>query len=196
MSAKRRPRGIRLFLTVFTVGIGTGLFLCNRLLHGEIDGWIVPWGTLGIGFFSIDLWLGRRVYTDAATAATLNSAGEFLSVPGSWRILGDLLGISVSGGVFALPLYTLLQTVGDPLWRARMVGANNVINAAAMVLSAVAVMALIAVGVSVPGLFLLTGIATLGVTVRLWQIRKNSTRSADGLCRLRPWRRWRIRRPG
>jgi hypothetical protein len=70
-----------------------------------------------------------------------------------------------------LPLYALLQTAGDKRRRARAIGANNVVNAAAMVLSALAVVALVAAGVSVPGLFLLTGLATFGVAGLFWRLR-------------------------
>ncbi len=86
------------------------------------------------------------------------------------RILGDLLGISVSGGIFIVPLYALLQAASPRRRRARAIAANNVINAAAMVLAAVATMALIAAGVTTPGLFFLTGAATLAVALWFWRI--------------------------
>jgi hypothetical protein len=96
--------------------------------------------------------------------------GGFLAQPANWRILADLFGIAASGGAFILPLYTLLQTGSDEARRAQTIGANNIINAAAMVLSAVVTMALVAAGVSVPGLFLLTGIASLGVAALFWRM--------------------------
>ena len=94
----------------------------------------------------------------------------FLGSAAHWRILADLLGIAASGGVFILPLYALLQTAGDAHHRARAIGANNVVNAAAMVLSALAVIALVAAGASVPQLFLLTGVLTLGVAALFWRL--------------------------
>ncbi len=97
--------------------------------------------------------------------------GGFLAAPAHWRILADLLLLAGAGGVFVLPLYALLQTAGDERRRARAIGANNVVNAAAMVISAVAVIALLALGVSVPGLFLLTGLATFAVAGLLWRLR-------------------------
>ena len=87
-----------------------------------------------------------------------------------WRILGDLLGISVAGGIFIVPLYALLQAASARRHRARAIAANNVINAAAMVFAAAATIALIAAGVGVPGLFLLTGIATLVVAALFWRL--------------------------
>jgi acyl-[acyl-carrier-protein]-phospholipid O-acyltransferase/long-chain-fatty-acid--[acyl-carrier-protein] ligase len=136
--------------------------LCNRLLRGRISAGTVPWGALGIALFSVDLWAASPAATAASVTATL---GAFLTSPGDWRILADLFGIAVSGGLFIVPLYALLQTEGDPSRRARTIAGNNVINAAAMVLSALLTVVLVAAGTSVAGLFLLTGLATLPVAV-------------------------------
>ena len=95
--------------------------------------------------------------------------GSFLVDPAHWRILVDLFGIAVSGGVFVVPLYALLQAVSERQRRAQTIAANNVINAAAMVVASVATMGLLAAGVSVPGLFLLTGSLTLGVALLAWR---------------------------
>jgi MFS family permease len=153
---------VTLFLTVFSVGVGAGSLLCNRLLRGRISAGTVPWGALGIALFSVDLWAASPAATAASVTATL---GAFLAAPRDWRILADLFGIAVSGGLFIVPLYALLQTEGDPSRRARTIAGNNVINAAAMVLSALLTVALVAAGTSVAGLFLLTGLATLPVAV-------------------------------
>ncbi|HVH80959.1 MAG TPA: acyl-[ACP]--phospholipid O-acyltransferase, partial [Stellaceae bacterium] len=161
---------VTLFLTVFSVGIGAGSLLGSRILKGRISAHIVPWGALGIALCSLDLWLASPPHETAAGGA-LATVSEFLRSPGHWRILADLLGIAVAGGVFALPLYALLQTAGDERRRARAIGANNVVNAAAMVLSAIAVIGLLAIGISVPGLFLLTGLATLPVAGLFWRLR-------------------------
>jgi acyl-[acyl-carrier-protein]-phospholipid O-acyltransferase/long-chain-fatty-acid--[acyl-carrier-protein] ligase len=162
---------VTLFLTVFSVGVGAGSLTASRILKGRISAGVAPWGALGLALFSVDLWLASPVYEVAANSVALTTIGAFLQVPTHWRILIDLLGIAASGGVFVLPLYALLQTAGDERRRARAIGANNVVNAAAMVLSAVAVVVLLAAGVSVPGLFLLTGLATLGIAALFWRLR-------------------------
>jgi MFS family permease len=161
---------VTLLLTVFSVGVGAGSLLGSRILKGRISARIAPWGALGIAVFSVDLWLASPVHELAAGGAMI-TVGQFLQSPAHWRILADLLGIATSGGVFVLPLYALLQTSGDERRRARAIGANNVVNAAAMVLSAVAVIGLLAAGISVPGLFLLTGLATLAVAALFWRLR-------------------------
>jgi acyl-[acyl-carrier-protein]-phospholipid O-acyltransferase/long-chain-fatty-acid--[acyl-carrier-protein] ligase len=161
---------VTLFLTMFSVGVGVGSLSASRILKGRINASIAPWGALGMALFSIDLWLASPVREAVSGQAMINLAG-FLARPTHWRILFDLFAIAACGGVFVLPLYALLQTAGDGRRTARAIGANNVINAAAMVLSALAVIALLAVGVSVPGLFLLTGVATLGVAALFWRLR-------------------------
>ena len=157
---------VTLFLTVFSVGIALGSLLCNRLLGGKVSARIVPWGALGIGLFSIDLWLASPA---PAAAGDLAGLGTFLGDPAHWRILVDLFGIAVSGGVFVVPLYALLQAASERQRRAQAIAANNVINAAAMVVASVATMGLLAASVSVPALFLLTGGATLGVALLSWR---------------------------
>ena len=138
----------------------------------------MPWGALGIGMFSMDLWLASPV---ATTGGALTSLGLFLAVPAHWRILGDMLAISVAGGIFIVPLYALLQAASARQHRARAIAANNVINAAAMVFAAAAMIALIAAGVSVPGLFLLIGIATLVVAALFWRLLPSFALPAIGI---------------
>jgi acyl-[acyl-carrier-protein]-phospholipid O-acyltransferase / long-chain-fatty-acid--[acyl-carrier-protein] ligase len=158
---------VTLFLTLFSVGIALGSLLCNRFLGGKLSARSVPWGACGIGLFSIDFWLASPA---AAGAGELVGLGAFLGNPAHWRILADLVGIAASGGVFVVPLYALLQARTEREHRARAIAANNIINSAAMVISSLATIALIALGVSVPGLFLLTGGATLGVALLFWRI--------------------------
>jgi acyl-[acyl-carrier-protein]-phospholipid O-acyltransferase / long-chain-fatty-acid--[acyl-carrier-protein] ligase len=156
---------VTLFLTLFSVGIAVGSLLCNRLLGGRLSARFVPWGALGIALFSIDLWLASPI---ATTAGTLIGFTAFVADPVQWRILADLFGIAASGGVFVVPLYALLQARTEREHRARAIAANNIINAAAMVISSAVTMALIAAGVSVPELFLLTGSATILVAISFW----------------------------
>jgi acyl-[acyl-carrier-protein]-phospholipid O-acyltransferase / long-chain-fatty-acid--[acyl-carrier-protein] ligase len=157
---------VTLFLTLFSLGIAFGSLLCNRLLGGKASARWAPWGALGIALFSIDFWLASP---NPAAGRDLISLGAFLGEPAHWRILADLFGIAAAGGVFVVPLYALLQAATRREHRARAIAANNIINSAAMVISSLATIALIAAGVSVPGLFLVTGSATLGVALLFWR---------------------------
>ena len=103
-------------------------------------------------------------------AGELTTFLAFLGDPLHWRVLADLFGIAASGGVFVVPLYALLQAMTEREHRARAIAANNIVNAAAMVISSAVTMGLIAFGVSIPGLFLLTGTATVAVAVLFWRM--------------------------
>jgi acyl-[acyl-carrier-protein]-phospholipid O-acyltransferase / long-chain-fatty-acid--[acyl-carrier-protein] ligase len=162
---------VTLFLTLFSIGIALGSLLCNRLLRGKVSARCVPWGALGIGLFSIDLWLSSP---EPAAPGQLAGIGAFLGDPAHLRILADICGIAASGGIFVVPLYALLQAASEREHRARAIAANNIVNAAAMVVSSAATIALIAAGTSVPGLFLITGGATLAVAGSFWGARLTS----------------------
>src|SRR5665213_3445912 len=88
---------VTLFLTVFSVGVGAGSLLGNRILNGKISARIAPWGALGIALFSIDLWLASPTHETVTANAAMLTVGVFLQSPAHWRILVDLLGIAASG---------------------------------------------------------------------------------------------------
>jgi acyl-[acyl-carrier-protein]-phospholipid O-acyltransferase / long-chain-fatty-acid--[acyl-carrier-protein] ligase len=158
---------VTLFLTVFSIGIGLGSLLCSRLLRGRVGALTVPWGTFAVGLFSIDLWAASPAHAGTGDLAGL---AAFLTAPAHWRILADLLGIAVAGGVFILPLYVVLQAATPRERRAQAIAANNIVNALAMVAAAVAMIALGAAGMQSSGFFLLTGLGTLVVALWLWRV--------------------------
>ncbi len=143
---------VTLFLTAFSIGIGLGSLLCNRLLKGEVSAAYVPLGALGMTLFTADLSYSSQ--SGAAGVAGLIGAWEFLSRPESWRIVVDMMGTAICGGIYIVPLYAILQTRGDPSHRSRVIAANNIMNALFMVVGSVAVTVLLAAGVTIPGVFL------------------------------------------
>ncbi|MFP6744535.1 MAG: MFS transporter [Alphaproteobacteria bacterium] len=164
---------VTLFLVAFSVGIGLGSLLCNRLLKGEISAKYVPFGALGMTFFTLDLYFASRGMT--ASGGSLLSLGEFIAEPSNWRIIGDLVATSVSAGVFAVPLYTILQSRGDPARRSRTIAANNILNALFMVIGAATAAAMLAAGWSVPEIFLAVAIANGAVAVYVCGLLPDAT---------------------
>lgn len=154
---------VTLFLTVFTMGIGIGSLFCNRLLKGKINATYVPLASLGMTLFAIDLVM--------ASGRTVSGSGEmvtliqFLSHPANWRILADLLLLSVCGGIYIVPLYAILQHQSDPAHRSRAVASNNIMNALFMVIAAAATSLMLLVHLSVTHVFLVIALANLLVTV-------------------------------
>lgn len=156
---------VTLMLTVFSVGIGIGSVICTRLLRGEISARHVPLAALGMALFAFDLWLAEPGAGPAAPGATLIPLADLLRQPPVWRVLADLLLLAVSGGIYIVPLYTLLQARSEGSERARIIAANNIVNAAFMVIASLAGAGMLALGFTVNEVFLAVAVATLAVAI-------------------------------
>ena len=95
-------RVVTLMLALFATGIGLGSLLAERLLHGEVSARYVPFAALVMAGFAVDLHLASAGRVQGAEFAGLD---VFLRSPGSWRVLGDLVGMAIAGGLFCVPLY-------------------------------------------------------------------------------------------
>lgn len=160
-------QAVTLMLTVFSVGIGIGSLICTRLLKGEISARHVPLAALGMAVFAFDLWLAGNGAANGHADAAILPLPELLMQPSVWRVLADLLMLAIAGGIYIVPLYTIIQARSDPSERARTVAANNIMNAAFMVISAVAGAGMLALGCTVPEVFLAVAVATLVVAVSI-----------------------------
>ncbi|MBF0631139.1 MAG: acyl-[ACP]--phospholipid O-acyltransferase [Magnetococcales bacterium] len=149
-----------LFLTVFSVGIGLGSLMCNRLLAGKVSAQYVPLGALGMALCSIDLVVASRGVT---SGGQLIGISAFLGHVANWRVLVDLLGIAIAAGIYIVPLYAIMQTMSGEENRSQVIAGNNIMNALFMVASAVVSILLLSLGVSIPGIFFAMAIANLVV---------------------------------
>jgi len=140
-----------MFLVMFTVGIAIGSLLCNKLLHGAVQATYVPIGALGMAFFGIDLYFtSGNLLT---TSETLIGLTEFFQSWRNWHLLFDMLMIAICGGIYIVPLYTILQIRAKREERSQIIAANNILNALFMVASAVIILILTHSGLSVLGIF-------------------------------------------
>ena len=121
-----------LFVACFSVGVAIGSIAINRLLKSEVSARFSPVSVLGMGGFVLMLHLISANW-DHDFAGELLTLGEFLDHPGATLMVISLLGIAICGGMFVVPLYAFLTTTVDPGENARVVAANNVVNAGAMV---------------------------------------------------------------
>jgi acyl-[acyl-carrier-protein]-phospholipid O-acyltransferase / long-chain-fatty-acid--[acyl-carrier-protein] ligase len=144
---------VTLFLTIFSVGIGIGALLCDKLLKGEVAATYVPLGILGMTVFTVDLYFASGVVVPAAGEGLIGAVVFLQSFP-NWRILLDLLVISVSGGLYIVPLYAIVQSYAKASHRSRAVAANNIMNALFMVISALGISLMLALDFTVPDVFL------------------------------------------
>jgi len=157
---------VTLFLAVFSIGIGIGSLLCNKLLNGQISIKYIPAAALGITLFGIDLYSASS-HGSMGTGA-LETVSQFLTQAKNWRILGDLTGIAIAGGIYIVPLYAFLQVQSDPAYRARIIAANNILNALFMVASSVLAFVLLLLGCTIPQIFLT--IALLNGVVAIYSV--------------------------
>ncbi len=139
---------VTLLLAVFTLGIGVGSLLCERLSGKQVEIGLVPFGSIGLTIFGLDL-----AFASPDSAAASAGVLSLVAQPWMWRVLFDLLLIGMFGGFFIVPLYTLVQLRSAAAHRARIIAANNIVNALFMVLGSLAAVLLLGKGVSIPGLF-------------------------------------------
>lgn len=155
-----------LVLTLFSLGIGGGSLLCEKLSGRRIEIGLVPLGAFGLTLFGLDLYFARP---GLAPAAGL-SAWQFLNAPGNLRIVFDLLLIGFSGGFFTVPLYALIQQRAERTRLSRIVAALNIINAAFMVSASLLAIVLFSRGYNIPQVLLLTAVLNAAVAVYIFTL--------------------------
>lgn len=155
---------VTLLLAVFTIGIALGSMMCEKLSSSHVELGIVPIGALGLSLFGIDLYASIPVKLDESYTWL-----TFLNADNAYRVLIDLIGIGISGGVFIVPLYAYVQERADPGFRARTIAVINIMNAMFMVGSAITGMILLGVlGLDIPEFFLVLSIINLVVCLYIF----------------------------
>ena len=159
---------VTLLLAVFTLGIGVGSMLCERLSGKFVEIGLVPLGSIGLTVFGLDLALASPA---AAPAGALPLAlGELLRQPHLLHVLFDLFALGLFGGFFIVPLYALMQLRSAAAHRARIIAANNIMNALFMVAGAGAAAGLLASGLSIPALFAVAALCNAAVAVYIYRL--------------------------
>ena len=150
-------------LALFSIGIGVGSLLCERLSARTVEIGLVPLGAFGISAFCLDLYFAR---TGVAPTPGLDVAG-FLGQTGSWRIVLDLVGIGLFAGFFVVPLFALIQSRTPKQEMSRVIAGMNIQNAVLIVTASVAAIAVQKLlGWTIPQVFLALAIAN--ALVALW----------------------------
>jgi MFS family permease len=153
-----------LLLAVFSVGVGLGSLLCEKLSKGIIEIGLVPIGAMGMMAFGVDL------YTASASGVA------------DWRLLADIALIGLFGGVYIVPLYALIQSRAQKTHQSRVIAANNILNALFMVISAMFAMLIFNWGLNIPELFLITALMNALVIIYL------CLRQPEYFSRMKSWR--------
>jgi MFS family permease len=159
-----------LFLAVFSVGVGLGSVVINRLLKGRVLAVYSPAAALAMGAFICHLYW--NVLHWPAWNGELMDWQTFVAMPLAEWILFDLFGVAVSGGIFVVPLYAFLTTTVPKSETARTVAANNIVNSGGMVLAALILTGLVQMGVSVAETLLMVAVASVIAAYLAWRLHK------------------------
>ncbi|TAK89457.1 MAG: MFS transporter [Burkholderiaceae bacterium] len=156
---------VTLLLAIFSIGVGAGALLCERLSGHKVEIGLVPFGSIGMSVFALDLYFASQGH--AVTAQV--ELGTFVADHSHWRVMIDLFLLSLFSGLYSVPLYALIQTRCPVEQRARIVAANNILNALFMVVSAaLAAVCLTVLKFSIPQLFLLMAVLNAGVAIYIY----------------------------
>ncbi len=156
---------VTMLLAIFTVGIGLGSLLCERMSGKHVEIGLVPFGSIGLTLFGIDLYFASPV---GLVGNGTHELLALLSIPAIWRVLFDLMMLGVFGGFFIVPLYALVQIRSAPEQRARIIAANNILNALFMVVGALGAAAALGAGLSIPALFGLAALLNALVAIYIY----------------------------
>jgi 1-acyl-sn-glycerol-3-phosphate acyltransferase len=157
-------------LALFCVGIAVGSLLCERLSRRRLELGLVPFGSIGMSLFAADLFVVGSPYPAGQAPAQLLGLAEFLLYPQAWRVSFDLAVLAIFGGVFTVPLYTLIQQRSPSDRRSRVIAGNNVLNSLFMVLSAGMLFGLLAADFEIPTIYLILALGNLAVAVYIYTL--------------------------
>lgn len=157
---------VSLLLTFFSVGIGVGSLLCRRIGGSEVNIKMVPIGAIGLTLFAFYLALSLA-FVPERTGAMMNVADMFNHGAIYYHVMLAVTLLGISGGFYIVPLYAMMQAYSPRSHRARVVAANNILNAVFMVSSAVlSIIILSVLKIDIKILFSITAVLSAGFT--LW----------------------------
>jgi 1-acyl-sn-glycerol-3-phosphate acyltransferase len=158
---------VTLLLATFTVGIGVGSMLCERMSGKMVEIGLVPFGSIGLTLFGLDLaWASPALPPGGEPL----SAMALITAPGMWRVLLDLGALGLFGGFFIVPLYALVQLRSSATYRARIIAGNNIMNALFMVVGALAAAGMLSAGLSIPALFGVAAVCNAAVAIYIYKL--------------------------
>ncbi|MCC8185560.1 MFS transporter [Cloacibacillus porcorum] len=159
-----------LFLVIFSVGVGAGATLCNKLLKGRVSGRYLSYSLIGMSVFIGMLYMFSA---SAPAGEGLMSVWEFLRGPRAAGIVFSMFMIALSGGLYSVPMYAMMQRMTPESHMARVIASLNIIDSLGMVLAAALTALMIAAGMSISGIFFamaFINLLMLPLTIKLSRI--------------------------
>jgi len=158
-----------LLLTIFSFGIGAGSLLCEKLSGHKVEIGLVPFGSIGLSIFGIELYFSSLAYLPTTSTSVLDMLG-FIAQPGSLHILFSIVMLGIFGGLYVVPLFALIQTRCDPKHMSRTIAGMNILNALFIVVSALAATVMLHYGLTIPQIFLATVILNAFVAFYIYRL--------------------------
>lgn len=159
---------VTLVLTLFSVGIAVGSLLCERLSGRKVEIGLVPFGSFGLTLFGLLWWWHSG---DVPAGQAPHDWLALLGMSQAWWIMASIVGLGVFGGFYIVPLYALIQARTAEGERARVIAANNILNALFMVVSAIVTIVLLSLAkLSIPQLFLVVSLLNIAVNAYIFRI--------------------------
>ncbi len=153
-------------LTVFSIGVGVGSLLCEKLSGHKVEIGLVPFGSIGLSLFGVELYFASVAYHGTVPVGIW----ELIATPGAIRILFDVAMLGIFGGLFIVPLFALIQTRCDPKHLSRTIGGMNILNALFMIVAAGAAIVMHSLGWTIPQMFLATAILNAVVSLYIFSL--------------------------
>lgn len=157
-----------LLLAVFSLGVGSGSLLCEKLSKGNTGLGLVVFGAIGLSAFGADMYFSATKIHELTNATHNVNFISFINASLThWRLLIDIVLLGSFGGFYIVPLYTLIQTRCEKSHQSRVIAGNNILNALFMVFSALISVWFLKKGYSIPALILATASLNVFVTIYL-----------------------------
>ena len=165
------PQVVTLLLAIFSIGIGFGSLMCEKLSRGKVEIGLVPFGSIGMTIFAVDLYFASHALQPGpdlvgVTVFVTESTNRFAH----WHVMVDLFLLAMFGGLYSVPLYAMIQSRSAPSHRARIIAANNILNSLFMIVSSLMAIALFSFGFTIPQLFLVVGILNAVVAIYIYTL--------------------------
>ncbi len=153
-----------LLLTMISMGMGLGSILTNRLSGGTTRLGLVIIGGFGLFLFSFDLTTLKSV---AGQGMPLMGLQDFWQGLYGARSALDFFFVGIFGGMYIVPLYTLMQEKAPLQLGSRVVASNNIWNAVFMVSAAIFAIVCFKFGLIITQIFMIVSITNLLITLFL-----------------------------
>ncbi len=157
---------VTVLLATFSIGIAIGSMLCEKLSGPKVEIGLVPFGSIGMTLFGIDLYFASQ---GLGTGGPYTAGSFFMHSP-HWRVLIDLFGLAMFAGFYSVPLYALIQSRSQPEYRARIIGANNILNALFMIAASLLAGVLLKNNFTIPQVFLVTALLNGVVAIYIYSL--------------------------